>query len=411
MQSFPKDFFWGASTASHQVEGGTDTQWDAWERANAERLVTTAEKRLSWLPDWQGIKAQATDPANYICGNGVEHYQRYREDFQILKQLNMNAFRFSIEWARIEPREGEWDAAAIQHYHDYIAELRRLGIEPFLTLWHWTMPRWFTDKGGFERRENVRYFERYAAKIAEEFGSNVRHMIILNEPNIYTLISYGIAEWPPQRKNPLLVLRVYRHLVRAHTLAARAIKKQCPDVRVGIAMAMETSRPLSPHNPLNKIVPAAVRYLWNFWFVDRIKHHLDFVGINFYSTSYYKWYGPQANPKTPVNDLGWYMEPRGLEELLGRVHRRYGKPLFITENGAADRKDQDRTWWLQETVAAMQGAIDAGVDLRGYLHWSLLDNFEWSHGWWPEFGLVHVDRKTMQRTIRPSAQWLADQLK
>jgi beta-glucosidase len=410
MSKFPKGFYWGASTASHQVEGGTHTQWDVWEKANAERLAATAEQRLSWLPDWQGVKAQATDPANYICGRGVEHYQRYREDFKFIKQLNMNAFRFGVEWARIEPREGEWDEAAIKHYHDYIDELNHLGIEPFLNLWHWTMPTWFTDKGGFEKRANVRYFERFAAKIAEEFGPKVRHMIILNEPNVYTSISYMTGEWPPQRKNVFVGFGVYCNLVQAHKLAYAAIKKLQPNMQIGIAMNVENAQPASK-NPLNKLAPAITMYIWGWWFVDRIKARLDFVGVNNYFTNYYAWYGGKKNPPAPQSDLGWRMEPNGLGDLSIAVHNRYQKPVIVTENGLADRKDQYRKWWLKQTIPALQKALQNGVDLRGYLHRSLLDNFEWAEGWWPEFGLIHVDRTTMHRTIRHSATWYGEQIK
>jgi beta-glucosidase len=152
-------------------------------------------------------------------------------------------------------------------------------------------------------------------------------------------------------------------------------------------------------------------YIGNWWFLDRIKDSLDFIGLNYYFTEYRNWWGKTANPKSPINDLGWYMEPSGIYPLLIKLWNRYKKPIIITENGLADAKDTHRQWWLQETIQALQKALADGVDLRGYLHWSLLDNFEWAYGWWPKFGLVAVDRETMRRTLRPSAKWLAKTIK
>src|SRR5512139_2764276 len=172
----PKQFFWGASTASHQVEGHTQNQWSVWERQRAEQLAKTAHKRYGWQPNWKDIEAQATNPANYISGHGVEHFEHYQEDFDILKKLNLNAFRFSIQWARLEPEEGKWNPAAVEHYKKYIHELRARHIEPFLNLWHWTMPVWFTDKGGFAKRSNIKYFKAYVQKIAEELLDEVDYV-------------------------------------------------------------------------------------------------------------------------------------------------------------------------------------------------------------------------------------------
>src|SRR5262249_55831933 len=149
------------------------------------------------------------------------------------------------------------------------------------------------------------------------------------------------------------------------------------------------------------------RYFWNWWFVNRVKRYQDFVGFNYYFTDYYRGFG-RANPKLPVNDLGWYMEPEGLYPIIMRIWSHYNKPIIVTENGVADAHDQYRQWWLEETIVALERALSEGADVRGYLHWSLLDNFEWKYGWWPKFGLVAVDRAHgMKRTIRPSAKWLA----
>ncbi len=416
-QIFGEDFLWGASIASHQVEGGTHNQWSEWERANAEHLAKSAVRRLGHLPIWPEIKAQAEDPANYISGRGVEHYERYKEDFDLLKQLNLNSFRFSIEWSRLEPLEGQWDEAAIEHYRDYIKQLKRRGIEPILNIWHWTQPVWFEAKGGFKHRANLGYFERLVEKIAKEYGHELKWVITINEPNSYTAWSYFIPDrdsglrWPPQEKNFLKASRVYFNLVRAHRRAYKILKRAHPRLQVGVATQLANIQSKSSHNLLDRSATRLMRYLWNWWFLNRLKGHQDFVGFNYYFTDYYGGWVKRRNPPLPVNDLGWYMEPEGLYPLLLQVWRRYKKPIIVTENGVADRHDQYRRWWLEETVVAMERAISEGVKVHGYYHWSLLDNFEWASGWWPKFGLIEVDRKRdMKRTIRPSAKWWAEQL-
>lgn len=407
MRQFPNDFLWGASTSSHQVEGNTNNQWSEWEKKNAHRLAKTAEKRLHWLPNWADIAPQATDPANYISGTGIDHYTHFREDFDLLTKLNMNAFRFSIEWSRIEPVEGVWDKAAIQHYKTYFAELKKRNITPIVTLWHWTLPVWFAQKGGFEKRANIIHFESYVQKVCEFLGDDVRYVITLNEPNVYTGFSYGTGEWPPQVQKPLMAMTVYNNLAIAHKRAYQIIKAIYPDMQVGIAAQLADARPLNPKNILNKLSVSASMYGWNWWFLNRIQHHQDFIGINYYFTEYRDWRGRVKNPSQPVSDVGWYMQPDGIQNLLQTVRKRYHLPLLIVENGLADASDAHRKWWLEQTIAALQATLANDVNLIGYLHWSLLDNFEWAYGWWPKFGLISVDRKTMQRTVRASAKTYA----
>ena len=207
-QKFPKDFLWGASTSSHQVEGGTVNQWSAWELEQASELAATANERLNWIPGWndgnnndkQDIRVQAENPDNYVSGEGIDHYNRYEEDFDLLQKLQFNSFRFGIEWSRIQPQEGVFDKAAIQHYHDYIDSLNGRGVEPILNIWHWTMPTWFTDKGGFEKKENLALFEKFVSRVAEEYADKVTYVITLNEPNVYASFSYLNGDWPPQKK-------------------------------------------------------------------------------------------------------------------------------------------------------------------------------------------------------------------
>jgi beta-glucosidase len=404
-------FFWGASTASHQVEGHTQNQWTAWEKAKAEELAKTAHKRYGWQPNWEEIKHQATDPQNYISGHGVEHYEHYKQDFALLKKLNLNSFRFSIQWSRIEPEKGVWNQEAIDHYKKYIHDLRAEGIEPFLNVWHWTCPTWFTDKGGFAKRRNIKYFKAYVKKIAEELLGEVDYVITLNEPNVYMALSYSEGVWPPQEKNKLKAVWVYINLLKAHKVAWKILKKAKPRLKVGVAQHLANVQAYRPSYISDQVVVEVIRYWWNWWWLNRIRNYQDFIGINYYFTDYYKGV-KRVQLSSPLGDNGKYLFPSGLLELIQRANAHFPNvPIIITENGLADAKDHYRRWWLEESMIAIDTAKSQNIPVIGYLHWSLLDNFEWADGWWPKFGLVEVNRSTMERKIRPSALWWAGELK
>lgn len=416
---FPNDFFWGASTAAHQVDGGTVNDWTVWELATAaerarlagsQLVVGSLSTRQDQLPLWAEIKDHVEDPDNYVSGPGIEHYTRYEQDFDTAKELNFNAFRFGIEWSRIESEEGVWDQQAIEHYRQYISELKQRGLEPFLNVWHWTNPLWFTEKGGFTKRANLKYFNRYVHKIAEEFAGEVNFVLTINEPNNYVLFGYVLGTWPPQQKNILNAIRVYWHLCEAHRQAYRAFKSANPQIQIGAATQMTTNLSAKGRHPIGWLTARLSNYFWNWFFYDRTKKYHDFIGFNHYFTLYYKRFMVE-NPPQPISDVGWYMEPFRIYDLLMWVAMRYKKPIYITENGVADMHDTYRQWWIEQTIAAMERAVRDGADVRGYFHWSLLDNFEWSYGWWPKFGLVSVDREHgMKRTIRPSARWFAKKI-
>jgi len=416
---FPKHFFWGVSTSAHQVEGDNHNQWTIWELENASSQAQTAHLRLSWMPSWEKFKDEAEEPSNYVSGEGVRHYQRYKEDLGLVKKLNFNSFRFSIEWSRLEPSQGKWNQAEFDHYKKYIAEMRRQKIEPFLNLWHWTLPVWFVELGGFEKKQNLKYWDRFIKKVAAELIDDIQYVITLNEPNVDASFSYLLDLHPKKNLNrPSLIapaawkslrfVKVYLNLMRAHRRAYKILKTKKPTLEIGLANQLANIQAKKPHNYLDQTTTQLMRYFWNWWFLNKIKRQLDFVGVNYYFSDYYSGFGKRKNPSVPTNDMGWYMEPEGIYPLLLRVWARYKKPIFITESGLADADDQYRQWWIEESIVSMEKALSEGVDLRGYFYWSLLDNFEWQDGWWPKFGLVSVDRNNdMQRKIRPSAIWFS----
>lgn len=411
LENLKKIKYWGASTSAHQVEGGNHNQWSVWELENASELAANSEKKFAhWLPKWKETKSQAQDPKNYVSGRAADHYNLYEKDFDLLEKLNMNAFKFSIEWSRIEPKEGEWDEVEIEHYRKYLKELKKRKIEPFVTLWHWTMPVWFAQKGGFEKRSNIKHFLAFVEKVITEFGGYFNYVCVLNEPNVYTGMSYLDGEWPPQKKNYFVAARVQKNLIKAHKKSYKIIKKIDSSIKVGAAYQVNYVY-RGDDSLISKLGSWNEETFWNYWFFNRVKLQTDFIGLNYYFAD--RWLGGfrPDNPNTKVNDYGWDMQPDEIKQVILRLHAKFGKPIVITENGLADSKDEHRKWWLEETLGALDAAVDGGADIRGYLHWSLLDNFEWADGFWPRFGLVEVDYKTMKRKVRPSAKWFGEQIK
>lgn len=395
---FPGGFLWGTSTSAHQVEGGNVNDWSEWEHANSVRLAAEAARRhakaSTRIPDY--ILNNYPNPLleeNYVSGRATDHYNRYEEDFDIAKSLGHNAHRFSIEWSRIEPEEGEFNQSEIEHYRNIIKAFKIRGLEPFISLWHWTVPIWFAKKGGFEKRENIKYFVRFCERIISEFKNDVKFWIVLNEPEIYTGHSYLKGVWPPQKKNFFSYLKVFKNLICAHKAAFLAIKQADAQAQVGIAK----------NNIYFEgwLAPIA-DWWWNFYFLNRIKNHQDFIGLNHYFHNRIN-YGFNKNENKKISDLGWELYPEAIYYVLKDL-KKYNKPIYVTENGLADAKDEKRTWFIFETLKNVHRAITEGVNVNGYFHWSLLDNFEWDKGFWPRFGLVEIDYKTLERKIRPSAQ-------
>ena len=406
---FPKRFLWGASVSAHQVEGGQHNQWSVCELENAKSLATQAPYHYSDSPNWPDVKKIATLPANYISGNAVQHQKQYASDFDLLRQMNMNAFRFSLEWSRLEPAEGAWSLEAVAYYKDYFAQLKRRGIQPVVTLFHFTLPVWFASMGGFEKRANIRYFVRFAQKVLETFGSDIKYIITVNEPEVYAFESYHKGNWPPQLTKYRVALRVYNNLARAHNAVAAMAHATGRKYKVAVAKNMSFDY---PGDDAKITVWSAVLSSWardTYW-LKKVKKHSDFLGVNYYFSN--RYYGYRVhNPNERVSDMGWDMQPSNIQHVLEYAYERYGLPLMITENGVADASDTHRQWWITQTILGMQRAIRNGAVVIGYLHWSLLDNFEWDKGRWPRFGLAEVDYKTQKRTLRPSAVWFGGAIK
>jgi beta-glucosidase len=397
---FPEKFYWGAATSSHQVEGNNRNDWREWEKQNAQRLAKESAEKFSHLKNWPTIQQQAQNSNNYISGSACDHYNRYEEDFNIAQQLGHNVHRFSIEWSRIEPSEGKFDEKEIEHYRQVILALRERGIEPFVTLWHWTLPVWLAEKGGIQNTSFPTFFERYTETIVKALGTDVKFWITLNEPDVVASHAYLKGVWPPQKKNPFIYYRVLKHLVAAHKLAYQTIKTHDPNAQIGIAKH-QIAFQVASKTLINNILKTIGHFFWNQWFLNHIKNHQDFIGLNHYNRNVIN-NGFYKNPNKQFTDFGWEFYPEAIYQTLIEL-KSYKKPIYVTENGIADARDNLREEFIKKSLAAVHRAIQDGVDVRGYFYWSLLDNFEWDKGYWPRFGLVEVDYSTQKRTIRPSA--------
>lgn len=406
---FPKNFLWGVATSAHQIEGGQHNQWSVWELENAKALAAQSSYQFDDLSNWPEVKRSAQTPSNYVSGRATEHYARFAEDISLVRKLNLNAFRLSIEWSRVQPEQGAWDAGAVKHYKEVLAEIKKQGIEPMVTLFHFTLPVWFTEMGGFEKRANVKFFVEFAERILSELGGTIRYVITINEPEIYASQSYLEAKWPPQVQNRAQYRRVLANLAFAHNTIAKKLHAASRRYRVSVAKNSAYIYP-GDDSALSVRAAAVMQYQRDDMFLRKVIKQCDFLGVNYYFSE--RVYGYRVhNPDERLNDLGWDMQPQYLERALERLSEKYKKPIIVTENGLADASDEDRQWWLMQTILAMQRAMRSGVELLGYFHWSLTDNFEWDKGYWPRFGLYAVDYRTMERTPRPSAVWFAKVLK
>ncbi|OGM96504.1 MAG: hypothetical protein A3B86_00395 [Candidatus Yanofskybacteria bacterium RIFCSPHIGHO2_02_FULL_38_22b] len=415
---FPENFKWGSATSAHQVEGDNHNDWSEWE---------VSKLRV------ESLKLKGLNPDNFISGKACDSYNRYEEDFDIVKKLNQNIHRFSIEWSRIEPEEGKFNQNEIQHYINVVNALKERGIEPMITLWHFTNPIWFAEKGGWLNPDSPELFRRFIKVVVSALKDQVGLWITFNEATtVYSSFAYLKGFWPPQHKNIFEWRMANRNIVRAHTEAYKEIKKiynNSPssgfnkEVQPWISKKVEPRDPdVTSHNVMVGIVESNVfvpdtknifttwlrrkyKQLRNFYFLDQATPYYDFIGLNYYHMDRRTGLGQKSEvvPKQDINeDMGWELCPPGIYNCLLDL-KKYKKPIFITENGISDRTDQKRKKFIKDHLYWSWKAVQDGVDVLGYLYWSLLDNFEWHHGFGPRFGLVEVDYKTFERHIRPSA--------
>ena len=380
---FPKNFYWGAATSAHQVEGNNHNDWSEWESSEGR---------------FKELKNRGLNPENFISGKACNSYNRFEEDFDIAKQLGHNAHRFSIEWSRVEPEEGKFNEKEIEHYRKVIQALKKRNLEPFVTLWHWTVPIWFQNNGGWLAKKSVQNFSRFVSKIAEIFGDEIQFWCVLNEPEVFTAYGYVIGIRPPQEKNIWKAIIIFNRLIAAHREAYRILhEKSNRGCYVGIAKHDKFFTP-ADNSFKNKIFTFIAKFFWNKLFIKKIKDYQDFIGLNYYN-------------KDTV-DFGWKKFRQGLYNLEESAEgfydvltnlSKYKKPIYVLENGLDNPNDEKRPRFIKEHISAMAKAIQNGTEVRGYMHWSLLDNFEWENAYGPRFGLVEVDFKTLKRKIRPSA--------
>lgn len=398
---FAKKFMWGASISAHQVEGGQHNQWTIWEQENAASLAARAPYHYGELANWPDIKRLATTPANYVSGRAVDHYRRYSEDFEMASKLGMNSLRVSIEWSRIEPEAGVWNAEAVEHYRQYFASIKQHGLAPVVTLFHFTLPVWFSELGGFSRRSNVQYFTRFVEKILDEYGEHLRYIITINEPTIYASESYLTGHWPPNIQSKRSFMAVLNNLIVAHNRSAKLIRARSRKYQVSIAYHVSHIY-AGDDSYLSEATAKQLSYWRNHYVIKRTVKTSTFIGLNYYGSD--RVYGYRVhNPNDRTSDMGWDLQPGDIRYVLEDLADRYDKPVLITENGLADADDSQRAWWLTSTVTGIHQAVKGGVSVLGYLHWSLLDTIEWDKGRWPRFGLIEVDYRTMKRTPRESA--------
>ena len=408
--TFPAGFLWGAATSAHQVEGGNyNNDYYLWEKAGK-----TAD----------------------MAGIADDQYHRYAGDFDLAQQMNHNAFRMSIEWSRIEPTEGKFDYAQIQHYRDVLQSARDHGLKTFVTLHHFTNPIWVASQGGWSNDAMPEWFGAYASFVVPNIGDLVDFWLTVNEPNVTVLTGYIVGLTPPGKTDVSAAAHVLGNFLKGHARAYRVIHAFYPNAKVGFAHHMRVFEGNTWWNIIDPLVASWIDTFWNSQLLQSIKtghiyldvpfvaHFeqewpelkgaIDFIGVNYYTRDLIKVdlasaekFDIMVKQGVPVNDLGWEIYPHGFYQVLMKAAS-FGWPVYVTENGIADAADTMRRQFLCDHLKELAHARQDGADIRGYLHWALLDNWEWIEGFRPRFGLVAVDYATQNRTIRASAQVLSE---
>jgi len=414
MLLFPEGFLWGTASSSYQCEGGnTNNQWYRWEQ---QGHIRSGDR----------------------CAEAVNWWKRAESDFALAEQMGNNALRLSLEWSRIEPTEGCWDNEVFDRYRTMLTDLRNRHIKPIVTLHHFTEPLWFADLGGFAHEDNLRFFVRYVTHAIQGLKDLCDFWITINEPNVYAVQAYVLGLYPPGEHNLVRALHVLRNLMQAHVEAFYAICDLQPEAQIGYCLDYRLFDPTNALSPLDRS-GARLHETFFSWatlqagetgrftfplnmLIAPIAHAAgarDYHGVNYYTREMvhfdptmpsemfgrrFKLAGSVYNDPGLDNDYG-EIYPPGLYRVLKSVYQRTrgNKPLYITENGFSDAFDDRRPRAILEHLAMVHRAIGDGIPVQGYLHWSLVDNFEWTDGWGVRFGLIEVDPLTQERIARRSA--------
>lgn len=427
---FPDQFLWGAATAAYQIEG-------AWNRDGKGRSIWDDFVRRRG-------KIMNGDRGDIAC----DHYDRFREDVALMKQLGLRAYRLSISWPRILPEgSGKINQSGLDFYRRVIDALLEQEILPMVTLFHWDLPAELQRRGGFATTETIHHFRDYASVIVTALRDRVRHWITVNEPFTYSVLGHLTGELAPGRRNPWVAFKVVRNMMLAHAAAYQEIKMLQPESEVGISQLLIPTTPAEPRDvtaayKADRLInglfmeplfhgeyPETARKALHFFLgrhrldARRIHGTFDFLGLNHYFPVRVRRAPIPGMGFVPVGTLrskertamGWPIAPDAFERLLARIRTELGNPpIYITENGAAFSDevasggtvhDPQRIAFLSRYLERVHRAISAGSDIRGYFVWSLLDNFEWAHGFSKRFGLIHVNYETQRRTIKASGQW------
>lgn len=433
--SFPDGFTWGVATSSYQIEGAV----------RADGRGESIWDRFSHTP---GRTANGEN-GDVAC----DHYHRYPADVQLMRELNVGAYRFSVAWPRILPDgTGAVNRAGLDFYERLIEEVLESGLEPYVTLYHWDLPQVLDDAGGWLDRRTVEAFADYTDVLTRRLGDRVTNWITINEPWVVAFLGYGIGIHAPGHRSMTEALQAGHHALLAHGRSMPIIRSNVPNARAGITLNLNHTYPLDPDRDADDEAARNADIVANRWFLDpvfgrgypedlpailggteptildgdmdAIAAPTDFLGINFYMPGYASASVQTApgtmlhpDPNVERTAMGWPVEPRALTDLLLRVTKDYGPTaIYITENGAAfegDRvvagrvSDPRRTAYFEGHLGAMATAIDAGAPVRGYFAWSMMDNFEWAEGYGKRFGIVYTDYATQERTIKDSGRYFA----